>query len=426
MAAADRTARSTRSGASSRPRLIAGLARMVRDVGLAEELAQDALVAALEQWPRDGRAGQPGRLADGHRQAPRDRPCCAGASCSSASTRSSAASSRREQRAATRRARRGARRRHRRRPAAAGVHRLPPGALDRGARRAHAAPARRPDHRRDRARVPRARSRRSRSASCAPSARSPRRSVPFEVPRGDELARAARVGARGDLPDLQRGLLGDRRRRLDAARRCARTRCASGRILAELAPRRAGGARAGRADGDPGLARARARRPGGRADPAARPEPRALGPAADPPRPRGARARRGARRRARARTRCRPRSPPATRGRARAEETDWARIAALYDALAAARAVAGRRAQPRGRGGDGVRARRPASSSSTRCADEPALRGLPPAAERARRPARKLGRCDEARAEFERAAALTRNERERRLLLERAASHRPA
>ena len=32
-------------------RLIAGLARMVRDVGLAEDLAQDALVAALERWP---------------------------------------------------------------------------------------------------------------------------------------------------------------------------------------------------------------------------------------------------------------------------------------------------------------------------------------------------------------------------------------
>lgn len=35
-------------------RLIAGLARIVRDVGLAEELAQDALVAALEQWPHSG------------------------------------------------------------------------------------------------------------------------------------------------------------------------------------------------------------------------------------------------------------------------------------------------------------------------------------------------------------------------------------
>lgn len=35
-------------------KLIAALTRLVRDVGLAEELAQDALVAALEQWPRDG------------------------------------------------------------------------------------------------------------------------------------------------------------------------------------------------------------------------------------------------------------------------------------------------------------------------------------------------------------------------------------
>src|SRR5437773_3177538 len=41
-------------------RLIAGLARIVRDVGLAEELAQDALVAALEQWPRSGVPDNPG------------------------------------------------------------------------------------------------------------------------------------------------------------------------------------------------------------------------------------------------------------------------------------------------------------------------------------------------------------------------------
>ena len=32
-------------------RLIAGIARVVRDVGLAEDLAQEAFVAALEQWP---------------------------------------------------------------------------------------------------------------------------------------------------------------------------------------------------------------------------------------------------------------------------------------------------------------------------------------------------------------------------------------
>jgi RNA polymerase sigma factor (sigma-70 family) len=41
-------------------RIIAGLARMVRDVGLAEELAQDALVAALEQWPASGIPDNPG------------------------------------------------------------------------------------------------------------------------------------------------------------------------------------------------------------------------------------------------------------------------------------------------------------------------------------------------------------------------------
>jgi RNA polymerase sigma factor (sigma-70 family) len=42
------------------PRLIAGLTRIVRDVGLAEELAQDALVAALEQWPESGVPNNPG------------------------------------------------------------------------------------------------------------------------------------------------------------------------------------------------------------------------------------------------------------------------------------------------------------------------------------------------------------------------------
>ncbi|MGI5271067.1 RNA polymerase sigma factor [Nonomuraea sp. CA-218870] len=41
-------------------RLIAGLAGLVRDLGLAEELAQDALVAALEQWPREGVPRNPG------------------------------------------------------------------------------------------------------------------------------------------------------------------------------------------------------------------------------------------------------------------------------------------------------------------------------------------------------------------------------
>ncbi|OIJ67571.1 RNA polymerase sigma factor [Streptomyces mangrovisoli] len=42
------------------PRVIAAVAHVVRDVGIAEELAQDALVAALEQWPRDGVPDNPG------------------------------------------------------------------------------------------------------------------------------------------------------------------------------------------------------------------------------------------------------------------------------------------------------------------------------------------------------------------------------
>jgi RNA polymerase sigma-70 factor, ECF subfamily len=53
------------------PRLIAGLARFVRDVGAAEDLAQDALVAALEQWPQEGVPRNPGAwlMAVGKRRA---------------------------------------------------------------------------------------------------------------------------------------------------------------------------------------------------------------------------------------------------------------------------------------------------------------------------------------------------------------------
>src|SRR5437660_7345470 len=41
-------------------RLIAGLTRLVRDVGIAEDLAQDALVVALERWPVTGVPDNPG------------------------------------------------------------------------------------------------------------------------------------------------------------------------------------------------------------------------------------------------------------------------------------------------------------------------------------------------------------------------------
>jgi predicted RNA polymerase sigma factor len=42
------------------PRLVAGLARITRDVGRAEELAGDALVVALERWPSEGVPDNPG------------------------------------------------------------------------------------------------------------------------------------------------------------------------------------------------------------------------------------------------------------------------------------------------------------------------------------------------------------------------------
>ncbi len=52
-------------------RVIAGLARIVRDIGVAEDLAQDALVAALEQWPESGVPDKPGAwlMAIGKRRA---------------------------------------------------------------------------------------------------------------------------------------------------------------------------------------------------------------------------------------------------------------------------------------------------------------------------------------------------------------------
>ena len=47
-------------GRSESARLIAGIARVTRDIGTAEELAQDALVSALEQWPEQGIPDNPG------------------------------------------------------------------------------------------------------------------------------------------------------------------------------------------------------------------------------------------------------------------------------------------------------------------------------------------------------------------------------
>ena len=74
-------------------KLTAGITRITRDLGLAEELAQDALLAALEQWPESGVPENPWRLVAGHGQRGERSIICDAASCSSASTKSSVTSS---------------------------------------------------------------------------------------------------------------------------------------------------------------------------------------------------------------------------------------------------------------------------------------------------------------------------------------------
>ena len=200
-------------------RLIAGLARMVRDVGVAEELAQDALVAALEQWPAAGVPDNPGAWLMATAKHHAINHCGAGR-CWRASTSSSVARWRRSTRrsvgrhceriidgstttwattcsslifvAAIRCCRAEAR--------VALTLRLLGGLTTEEIARAFLTA-----------------SRRSRSGSCAPSARWPRRVCPSRC-RAARARAAPLVGARGHLPDLQRGLRGQRRRRPHAPR----------------------------------------------------------------------------------------------------------------------------------------------------------------------------------------------------------------
>ena len=295
-----------------------------------------------------------------------------------------------------------------------------PGAVDRGARRAHAAPARRADDRGDRARLPRPGAD-DRAAHRARQAHARRRTACRSRCRAATSSRA-RLASVLEVIYLifnegYSATAGDDWMRPALCEDALRL----GRILAELAPGRAGGARPGRADGDPGVALAR-RASGRRASRcccsiriaragiscssvAASPRSRA-------PSDSAARTGRYALQAAIAACHARART---------AEETDWARIAALYEALGAGRAVAGRRAESRvavamafGPAAglalvDALRRRAVAASYHLL----PSVRGDLLA---------KLGRLDEARAEFERAAALTRNARERELLLARAAN----
>ena len=231
------------------PRLIATLARLVRDVGLAEELAQDAFVLALEQWPVRGVPDNPGgwltatarhKAVDAIRreqnlQAKYARlaadPLALGNTDRAAGCRSRPAD--------------------RRRPAGAALRRLPPGAATAIAGGADPAAARRPDHRGDRAGLSGAvgHDRPADLPREADAVRSPR---PVRDPGARGAAGAAPGGARGALSDLQRGLLGHLGRSLapagpgrggDAARPGARRPDAA----------RVRGRRTGRADGAAGL-----------------------------------------------------------------------------------------------------------------------------------------------------------------------------
>ena len=109
----------------------------------------------------------------------------------------------------------------------------------------------------------------------------------------------------------------------------------------------------------------------------------------------------------------------ACHARARAaEETDWERIAGLYADAGPTGAVPRRGTEPRGRHRHGVRSGSRASSWSMRWLSEPSLENYHLLPSVRGDFLFKLGRFAEARVEFQRAASLTRNSRERELLLE--------
>ena len=293
-------------------RLIAGLARIVRDVGLAEELAQDALVAALEQWPESGVPDNPGAwlmatakhraidhlrrnklLERKHEELGRELEASRRCPCRISMRRSTIRVGddllrlvfiachpvlSTEARVAL-------------------TLRLLGGLTTEEIARAFLVPEPTVAQR-----IVRAKRTLAESGSAV---RSPARS---------RTRRASVVGARGHLSHLQRRLLGDRRRRLDAAG-ALRGRAAAGPHPGRARSAGAGGPRPGRADGDPGVALEGASGPVGRAHPAARSEPRAVGSTPHPPRSRCARAGRASSAARSVRTRCRLRSPPVTRER---------------------------------------------------------------------------------------------------------------
>ena len=260
-----------------------------------------------------GRPAQPGRLAHRRRQAPGDRRM--------APPRAARRAVRRDGPRPRAAGRRGIRhvlgpRHHRRRRAATRLRGLPPGALARGADRAHAAHRRRPQSREEIARaflVPVAtiQQRIVRAKKTLAAA-----NVPFEVPEPQDYAE--RLGSvlsvlylifnEGYLPAS-----GEQWVRPDVSAEALRL----ARMVARADAARARGAVARGAHGVPRVAVRRARRARRHADPARPAGPRALGPRADRARPGRARAGRPRSGVDARRTGCRRRSPSATRSRRR-------------------------------------------------------------------------------------------------------------
>ena len=312
--------------------MVATLIRVLGDFDLAEEAVQDAFVVALERWPRDGVPAQPGGLAHDHgAQRARSTGC--------------AASAAREKTAILRRARGAAPPRRDAGGAGDDETRMPDDRLRLIFTCCH--PALAPEAQvaltlrtlgglttpRDRARVPRPRADDG-AAAGARQAQDPRRAASrTAVPRRRRAAgpAATRVLAVA-LPDLQRGLHRDRRATTLVRRElCAEAIRLAG-VLVDADARRARGARAAGADAAARLAPRRARRRRRRAGAARGAGPRALGPRSRSPRARAASS---------ARSRAAAPGPyqlqaaiAAVHAGAGPDDTDWAQIAALYDAAA--------------------------------------------------------------------------------------------
>ena len=268
------------------PRLVAGLARRVDDVGLAEDLAQEALADATRAMAPRRRAPQPGCVADGRREAEGGRSIPTGPHAGGKVRAARPAHSRRE------RARGGGRRRHRRRPPADDVRRVSPGAVDGGPNRVDPPARRRLVDGRDRPRVPATRDH-DRATHRAREEEHRRRGRAVRGARGQRASDAVGCGARGDLRHLQRGIHRDHRTRVDAPRSLPRGLAPRPAARAALA-RRTRGPRARRAHGAAGIAPPRATRAIGRGSAARRSGPAAVGPSPHPPRARGVGACRGA------------------------------------------------------------------------------------------------------------------------------------